>query len=85
MVFYLSRCVDEFNETLRIYIIIYFWLAFTTFGVYAAVILSMGSILDTWQFLFFPLYLLSFIVVLCIIGQHLKDSVCSIYKCYCIN
>lgn len=77
------RCVNEYNVTIRYYLKLYFWLSFTTLGIFAAVILSMGSILKSWQMFFLPVYLFSFTVSFCVIGQHLKDSVC-FFNSWCI-
>lgn len=53
---------------------------FTTMGVFAAVIFSMGSVFKSFQLLILPSYLFLLTVSFCAIGQHLKDSVVCLSK-----
>lgn len=58
--------------------VLYFWLAFITLGIYAAVLLSIGTLMESWILVFLLFYNSLLTVALCFIGQRLKDSVCSI-------
>lgn len=73
--FKLYRCVDEFNDTIRFFVILYFWLAFTTLSIYVAILISNGINMESTQIIFCLFYIASLTVALCVIGQHLKDSV----------
>lgn len=68
---------------MHIYMILHFTLAFTILGIYAAVFLSIGSILESTQLIFCFIYNAYSTTAFCVIGQHLKDSVCATYVVYC--
>lgn len=70
-----SRCVDEYNATLRYFTILYLWLAFITLGLYAAAFLLIGTGTKSTQLIGLLFYNASLTASLCVIGQHLKDSV----------
>lgn len=56
--------------------LIYISLIFTTLGFYVAVMLTLDSIVEVVELLFLPIFLFVSLSTFCVIGQHLKDSVC---------
>lgn len=62
--------------------LIYISLIFATLGLYGAVIVSLDSFLKVLELLSFPIYLTLFQTAFCAIGQHLKNSVCSLSKIF---
>lgn len=68
-------CIQEINETMRIYMVFYITLLFVTLGVYFAVILSTDSFREILLSLFVPIYLFLFLGVFCFLGQFFSDTV----------
>lgn len=68
-------CIEEINETMRFYMMVYISLLFITLGVFLAILLSVDSLRDILSTLFFPIYLFVFLCVFCYLGQYFSDSV----------
>lgn len=63
------------NEVLSAYLNAFITLVYLTLGICAGLIVSLDSMWEVAQFIFFPMYLYLFMAAFCYLGQHVMDSV----------
>lgn len=75
MVLFYSSLVADANRNISTFITIFITLLMYTLGLFVAVILSVGSLMELMCHVGLPLYIFLTITLFCSIGQHLKNSV----------